>query len=302
MVEAWIRAPTTGDYVFQTNSDDASAVYVMEQAGVMGSTDEMVLAVELVGCCRTETGTVTISMVAGRSYFLRGFMKEGAGGDNFDIGLVNTNTQQTIFPLGREQIATLTWMEPSDVSFGPLSCGGFACASYYDNIGGVAVRDLTNAPNFPINPDEVSLLTSLSTPESRRDDYGVMVEAWIQAPATGEYVFSTRSDDASEVFVMPQPEVFGSFNNMVRVVELTSCCRTETGTVTISMVAGRSYFLRGFMKEGFGGDNFDIGFTNTNTQQTIFPIGFDLITPSPFASPFSRRMEMVPPAVIADRS
>jgi hypothetical protein len=133
-----------------------------------------------------------------------------------------------------------------------------------------------------------------------------MVEAWIQVPTTGDYIFSTNSDDASQVFVMPQPDVFGNFDNMILVVELTSCCRTETGTVTISMIAGRSYFLRGFMKEAFGGDNFDIGFTNINTQQNIFPIGFDQITPSPFASPFaspfSRRMEMVPPAVKADRS
>merc|ERR1719492_162042 len=159
MVEAWIQAPATGVYVFTSNSDDSSVVYVMAQPGVMGSTDEMVKVVELVGCCRTETGTVTISMVAGFRYFLRGFMKEAFGGDNFDIGFINTQTQQSVSPIVPALIASTPVQ--------PLSCGASACASFYDNISVVAVNDLTNAPSFPNNPDEVRTLSSLSTPRAR---------------------------------------------------------------------------------------------------------------------------------------
>merc|ERR1711978_206472 len=100
-------------------------------------------------------------------------------------------------------------------------------------------------------------------------------------------------DDASEVFVMAQPEVKGATSDMVRVVELQSCCRTETGTVTISMEAGRSYFLRGHMKEGFGGDYFEIGFVNTNTGANIFPIGPAQIASTQAST--SRRMDLTAP-------
>merc|ERR1719362_1142536 len=76
----------------------------MRQPGKKGNTQDMEVVVDLPTCCTLTTGTVEIHMDAGRTYFLRGFMKEGGGGDRFTIGMINTSTQERYFPIGLGQI------------------------------------------------------------------------------------------------------------------------------------------------------------------------------------------------------
>lgn len=152
---------------------------------------------------------------------------------------------------------------PPTTTDGVLGCGSTtACAYYYTGIGGVAVADLTGTAKFPGSPDDTRSMTELRTVEGYGDNYGVKVEAWVRPAATGDYVFSTRSDDASEVYLSITAGVIpaNGVSDMTKVVEIDTCCRRERSTFTVRMEAGESYYLIGYMKEGGGGDYFEIGF------------------------------------------
>merc|ERR1719410_2366434 len=66
------------------------------------------------------TGTVTIRMEAGRSYFLRGLMKEGAGGDRFKIGMRKADGSSEYFPIGSAQLGS----SPTPVTLVAISGDG----------------------------------------------------------------------------------------------------------------------------------------------------------------------------------
>lgn len=270
LVEAWIRPLMSGDYVFITESDDSSEVFVHTVAGEKPSTTSaMTKVVELTACCIKKTGSVTISMDAGKSYYLRGLMKEGFVADRFIIGMTHTSSNTESFPIGPDQIGAPT------VVGNQCSFNSAACALYYDNIQGIDVSDLTSAPSFPNNPNEASSLAALSFDE-RADNYGAMIEAWVEPPQTGDYTFITESDDTSAIYVAIVPGLKPeSISEMIKVVEVPTCCGTERGTITVHMEVGSQYLVRGLMKELLGGDRFRVGMTHVPTNTEYFPLASD---------------------------
>lgn len=151
-----------------------------------------------------------------------------------------------------------------------LRCGVLACASYYYDITGTKIANLRGAAKFPDSPDASVPLKELVVPEDTANNYGVLLEAWVRAPTTGEYVFSTYSDDSSEVYIATTPGVIMAEDEMTKVVELDGCCRKVTGTTKVTLEAGMSYYLLGYMKEGGGRDYFQIGFTVNGEE--YFPL------------------------------
>merc|ERR550514_284461 len=163
--------------------------------------------------------------------------------------------------------------EPEPIDLGDsLYCDGPACALYYHDIGGTAVSELTGNANFPENPADIHTLTegNFETEDGYGDNYGAMLEGWFQAPETGTYTFITYSDDASEIWIVPEAGV-RSWDALVKVVELTGCCQTVHGDVEVSLVAGESYYLVGLVNEGGGGDYLLVG-THTPSGQELMPI------------------------------
>lgn len=136
-----------------------------------------------------------------------------------------------------------------------LKCGAAACAYYYTDISGMDVADLTEASKFPDAPDETRSLTggSFATQSAYGTNFGAMIEGYVRAPVTAAYTFFTESDDASEVWVATEPATQSS---LVKVVELESCCIEVTGTVQVSWTAGKTYYIKGLLKEGGGGTTF----------------------------------------------
>lgn len=151
-----------------------------------------------------------------------------------------------------------------------LRCGTSACATYYNDIIGTKVVNLKSAAKFPDSPDEHIALDKLEIPEGKGSNYGVLLEAWVRPPLTGDYIFSTYSDDSSEVWLSTTPGVVQTEAEMTKVVELDGCCRKVTGTTNVSLEGGKSYYLLGYMKEGSGNDYFQVGFTVNGLE--YFPI------------------------------
>ena len=148
------------------------------------------------------------------------------------------------------------WSVPS----AELGCGEAACIYYYTGIGGGnAVSDLTSSSKFPHSPDETVGLTSgnFEAPANYGDNYGAMLEGFVKAPSSGQFIFFTNSDDSSEVWVATQPNVRDTA--MVKVVELVGCCREVAGAVHVAWEEGKIYHIKAYMKEGGGGDYLKVG-------------------------------------------
>lgn len=94
------------------------------------------------------------------------------------------------------------------------------------------------------------------------DNYGAHVYGWITPTVTGNYNFFLRSDDASELFLSTD----ASPANAVQIAFESGCCdpfkepapaNTET-SVGVPLVAGQSYYVEAFQKEGGGGDYVEV--------------------------------------------
>ena len=72
--------------------------------------------------------------------------------------------------------------------------------------------------------------------QQRGNNLGAVLEGFVMAPTTGTYTFSTRSDDSSEVWAAPKPQLN---TGLVKVVELNGCCRKVNGNRKLKWTAGK---------------------------------------------------------------
>ena len=77
MLTGFVKAPVSGEYIFFTDSDDSSEVWVSSKPS---SKENLVKMVELRGCCREVKGSVRVAWQAGKLYYIKGLLKEGGGG------------------------------------------------------------------------------------------------------------------------------------------------------------------------------------------------------------------------------
>merc|ERR1719440_423533 len=288
MLEGYVVAPVSGDYVFLTHSDDSSEVWAaskpMTQSG-------LVKVVELNGCCRTVTGKKKLKWKAGNAYYIRALVKEGGGGEYLRVGARVGKQQWMPIPVaafvsvrgnvckcsggsgaygyacpknGASLCASCsagTKMNKAKTACAKatsgLRCGAAVCEYAWTGIGGTKVSDLTNNKRYPNSPNAVRKLTSgRFEMKQRGNNLGAVLEGFVKAPTTGKYTFSTHSDDASEVWAASKPN---TQEGLVKVVELTGCCRRINGRTQLSWTAGQAYYIRALVKEGGGGEYLRVG-------------------------------------------
>jgi hypothetical protein len=146
----------------------------------------------------------------------------------------------------------------------------------FDNIGGVAVSDLTNNAKFPHQPDQVLRDPTgfFEIPTDAADNYGAQILGWAVAPVEGDYRFWLSSDDLSELYIaedaLPahkrkiafEPQWNGS--RQFAACDRRTCIGgipQENQSAPIRLLAGQVIYLEGLMKEGSGGDNFSVAAT-----------------------------------------
>ena len=71
----------------------------------------------------------------------------------------------------------------------------------FTGISGSLLSDLTGSADYPNNPAETGVFTSLQGPTSYSDNYGTRVRGYLHPTETGDYVFTVTSDDGSEVYL-----------------------------------------------------------------------------------------------------
>lgn len=139
---------------------------------------------------------------------------------------------------------------------------------------GTEIGFLLIDPNYPASPDLVSYTAGLQTrsvfPDDNHAQYGARVSGFITPQVTGAYNFYIRSDDASQLWISSD----ATEANLMNVAEEFSCCgpfeevgALETTALPIYMVAGQKYAIQVLLKEGAGGDWFEVAWQEASGEQ-----------------------------------
>ncbi|MBM4028493.1 MAG: hypothetical protein FJ280_24330, partial [Planctomycetes bacterium] len=133
---------------------------------------------------------------------------------------------------------------------------------YWDGISGTAVSNLTSHPNYPDKPSSSEWRDNFQSPSGRADNYGVRARAYLTPPATGEYTFWVAGDDECQLWLSTD-DTAANAKLISRVPGWTGVAEwgkyPEQKSAPIALVAGKSYYIEGLMKEGGGGDSLDVG-------------------------------------------
>ena len=159
-----------------------------------GATDGLKMVVELNGCCREVAGTVKVQWTAGKSYYIMGRVKEGGGGEYLRVGMQLPTKNTKFMPIPISMF---------DTSKKGLHCGKPICRHYWFGIGGTKIPNLVNHKNygtfkpdktegiadgnFTVNRDDIN-----RQEEGNNNNMASMIEGYVKAPETGDYIFYTR--------------------------------------------------------------------------------------------------------------
>ncbi len=168
----------------------------------------------------------------------------------------------------------------------------------WDNISGSLVTALTSSPNFPANPSATLILPTFDAFLNRADNFGVRMSGWVQAPATGNYLFWIAADDNAELRISADANPM----NKRLIAQITGDGMAWTAPYEwaksglpapskqqsdpVALVAGQYYYIEALMKENSGGDHLSVGWQLPNgTQERPIPVG-RLFTSPPDAAGF----------------
>ena len=154
---------------------------------------------------------------------------------------------------------------------------GFVTFETYEGIGGTPVVNLTGDPRYPNSPTRRFFIAGLDTrqalPTDSLENYGGRITGFFVPPASGNYIFYLRSDDASQLLFDRND---GAGLTMVQ--EETGCCRAFSAlpTAPLALIAGERYPIMGLYKEGGGGDYMQVAAkleSDATPPDALRPIG-----------------------------
>ena len=124
--------------------------------------------------------------------------------------------------------------------------------SAWNNLSGVAVEDLTQAPKFLNAPDVNFTVASSGSPIDSNDSFGGRLRGTITAPVTGNYTFWIASDDSSELWLGTaesrfSKQLIASVNGWTPVQSWNVYGSQQSVAVTLQ--AGQKYWIEALVKD-----------------------------------------------------
>lgn len=218
----YINVPTDGAYTFFTSSDDGSKLYI-------GSTE----VVNNDGGHPIQERSGTIGLKAGKHAFTVVYF-EGGGGEGLSVSYSGPNLNKQVIPASAFYRVGTVAPPPA-----PGSGTGLR-AEYFNN------RNLTGSPALTRTDATVDFDWGNGSPAAGTvpvDNYSVRWTGQVEAPATGNYTFSTVSDDGVRLWVNGNQVI----NNW------TGHAPTTNNSPSIALTAGQRYEIRMEYFEGGGG-------------------------------------------------
>ena len=198
-----------------------------------------------------------------------------------NVPQVTANTPVTLVLRARDQKTptqysvnrTLT-ITITDLPGGGPGTPGTIVRTFFRNISGSAVSDLTGNANFPNKPDEEVFLTSFDGGSSAGDNYGSTIRGYLIPPVTGQYSFWIAGDNASQL-------ILGSGSSQVSTPVIASH-PTSTGqyawdaqasqaSAPVTLTAGQPYYIEARQKEATGGDHVAVAWSGPGISRQVIP-------------------------------
>lgn len=153
----------------------------------------------------------------------------------------------------------------------------------FTNMTGTAIADLSGNGRFANNiVDSLGTLRSFqwtSVPPltgNGMENYGLRISGYFIAPSNGVYRFYIRSDDASQLFLNTNSASSTNAEGKVLIAREDTCCKAYGDATAggprvspgIPLNANQAYYIEALLKEGGGGDFFQMAFREAGDPST----------------------------------
>ena len=248
----FLDVPTTGEYTFYLNSDDAGAVYIGTQ-----------LVVAYDGCHGLEVQqSATICLAAGK-HAIKALLTQGGSGYGISVKWSGPSLSKQDIP--NERLSTT-----GGTSSNCTVPGNNVTVKRWNGIEGNGIAGLVaNTNNFTTTPSSTTTITSLETGTNQGENYGQLVQGYITAPQTGNYTFWIASDDNSELYLSntndPGSKVLIASVGGSMPPRQWAGGSSQSGSILLTACV--QYYFEVRHKEGVGGDNLAVGWAKPGQDQ-----------------------------------
>jgi len=160
-----------------------------------------------------------------------------------------------------------------EISAQPACAGPQGSVKWYAwiNVSGNNFSALANLHQFPKSPDTIRTLTRLESPYNFAENFGSMIKGYIQASATGSYIFNITGDDQCTFFLSTSENPLDT-NRIAFVPDFSGSTQytkyPEQTSDTLQLVAGQYYYFEVQHKEGIIGDFVRVQWKTPSTINT----------------------------------
>ncbi|RYY26224.1 MAG: hypothetical protein EOP41_04730, partial [Sphingobacteriaceae bacterium] len=256
-IRGYVCAPQTGNYIFWLATDDAGELWLSTDdkpankvriASVDGWTNYREFGKY------ASQKSASISLEAGKKYYIEALQKEGGGGDNLSVQWQLPDAVMET-PIAGNHLSP--YVDTVKIITSTVTGSGSVTREQWDNVGGTGIADI------PLQkaPSSSSLLTAFEAPKDAGDNYGARVRGYVFAPQTGNYTFWLATDDAGELWLSSDDNPanktrIASVDGWTNYREFGKYASQKSVTITLS--AGKKYYIEALQKEGGGGDNLSV--------------------------------------------
>lgn len=140
----------------------------------------------------------------------------------------------------------------------PYTPGGISL-TYYEDISGNPLSNLTDDEKFPANPDSLELASQLEL-TGHGDRYGAVFRGYLLVPTTGNYTFRLAADDTAILYISStaDPASMVQRGNAVTNATAFRSYISATASSTINLQAGTVRYIEVRLKEGVGDDHVSV--------------------------------------------
>lgn len=165
---------------------------------------------------------------------------------------------------------------------GQANTDGRILQEVWTGINGTAIDDLTNSVAYPNLPDQTSTVNSFELTHGG-NAFGAKLSGLVEAPVTGEYKFWIASDNNGELYMTHGEQTTGTFETTdpafkrkIAHVPVWTYPRywdvyPEQESISITLEAGKKYYMEALVKEHGGGDNLAVAWQYPGQSRQVIP-------------------------------
>jgi len=182
----------------------------------------------------------------------------------------------------------------------PKEPQGFIMVKEYHGIGGVDINLLLDNAKYPNAQDWEGVASYFEWPQSGdieipppgnvMDNYGWVMEGYVFPPETGDYIFSTATDDHHQLWLSTDDDPA----NAIQITQETGWqpvrnyqpISDEATSDPVFLEEGQAYYIKLITKEGGGGDNAAVAWSLPSDDGFEVGVGAEPISGEYLASMF----------------